>query len=144
MPKVIFPYQDEPTTEGQRLSASEKYRPTVPVTLLAGNGESVRWLGLADSGADSCLFPLTLAPLLRLDLPSLAKGVTSGLGNRLNVTYFETITIDLGFGIIFTSLVGFTGGMNGVGFGLLGQTGLFENYDVTFARRRKIFIIERV
>jgi hypothetical protein len=114
----------------------------VDVILLASNGESVRSEALADTGADFCMFPLEIAQMLGLDLGRLQTIATSGVGNPANLTYCETLTIDAGNGIIFSTRVGFTAGLNRAGFGLLGQSGFFENHNVEFRHRERIFTVE--
>jgi hypothetical protein len=74
----------------------------------------------------ACLFPLSLAILLKIDVLALPKAFTGGVGSQSNSTYYDSLTIDLGNGIDFTSYVGFTQGMDAVGFGLLGQNWLFR------------------
>lgn len=112
------------------------------VILIASNGESVQSAALADTGADFCLFPLDIAKMLRLDLTLLPTETTTGVGNAANLTYYDTLTIDVGDGVIFTTKVGFTDGMDRAGFGLLGQQGFFENYTVEFRHRDRIFTVE--
>lgn len=99
---------------------------------------------LPDSGADACLFPLSLALLLKLDVLKLPKSLTGGVGSQANLTYYETITIDLGGGIAFSAYVGFTQGMDPIGFGLLGQSDFFEQHNVEFLHKQKIFTVEPV
>jgi hypothetical protein len=120
-----------------------RYRPMVDVILLAPNGEAARISALADTGADYCLFPLDIAMLLQLNLARLPAATTIGVGNTANLTYYDTLTIDLGHGVIFETKVGFTKGMNSAGFGLLGQQGFFENFNVEFRHRERIFTVER-
>ena len=97
---------------------------------------------MPDSGADSCLFPLSIAILLKLDVLKLPKALTGGVGSSTNVTFYDTITIDLGSGIEFSAYTGFTQGMDYMGVGLLGQDGFFEHYRVEFSLSRKVFTIE--
>jgi hypothetical protein len=113
-------------------------------TISASNGESIRWVVLPDSGADACLFPLTLAIILKLDVLKLPKAITGGVGSTANLTYYDTVSIDLGSGIAFTSYVGFTQGMEQVGLGLLGQAGFFEYYKVDFIYSKLSFTIETI
>jgi hypothetical protein len=143
MPKVSFAYTPV------ELSASEPYphgitmyRPLMMATVTASNGKALQWLVMPDSGADACLFPMSLAVLLKLNIPSLPKTLTGGVGSSANVTYYDTISINLQNGIEFKAFVGFTEGMDGVGFGLLGQDGFFDKYDVEFLRHNKLFTIE--
>lgn len=117
------------------------YRPLAIATITASNRESARFVVLPDSGADACLFPLALALLLRLDVLRLPKAVTGGVGSNANVTYYDTVTIDMGSGITFTSYVGFTQAMDNVGMGLLGQGGFFEYYEVEFMHSQRTFAI---
>ena len=118
------------------------FRPMVDVIILAPNGEAVRASALADTGADSCLFPLNVAKALGLDIRALPTARTNGVGNTANLTYYDNLTIDLGNGVIFETRVGFTDGMDRLGFGLLGQQGFFENYNIEFRHRDRIFTIE--
>jgi hypothetical protein len=97
---------------------------------------------LPDSGADACLFPLSLAILLKLDVLNLPKALTGGVGSQANVTYYDTITVDLGNGIAFSSYAGFTQGLDPIGLGLLGQAGFFEYFRVEFQHKQKLFTIE--
>jgi hypothetical protein len=97
---------------------------------------------LPDSGADACLFPLSLALLLKLDVLRLPKALTGGVGSQANVTFYDTITIDLGNGILFSAYSGFTQGLDSIGLGLLGQAGFFEHYTVEFQHKQKIFTVE--
>jgi hypothetical protein len=79
-------------------------------------------------------FHLALAIALKLDVLSLPKNLTGGVGSSANVTYYDHLTIDLGNDIEVTAYVGFTEGMNADGIGLLGQEGFFTKYDVMFSR----------
>jgi hypothetical protein len=121
-----------------------RYRPLVDVTVLAPNGEAVQVAALVDSGADFCLFPLTTAGMLSLKVESLPTAITFGVGSVSNLTYFDDLVLDLGNGVIFTTRVGFTEGMDRAGFGLLGQMGFFENYNVEFRYRQRTFTIQTV
>jgi len=52
------------------------------------------------------------------------------------------VTVDLGFGINFTSYVGFTSGMDLAGIGLLGQQGFFDYDNVALYNKQNRFTIE--
>ena len=90
----------------------------------------------------SSAIPLRLANLLGLDSASLPNVITTGAGSAANRTYFDTIPIDLGSGVIFEMLAGFTEGMDRAVFGLFGQQRFFENYDVQVRHGAKLFVIE--
>jgi hypothetical protein len=117
-------------------------RPMLRVRLESAIGGYYNTFALADSGADACLFSLRAARFLKLNLATLPKATIGGIGNSANVTYYETISIDLGHGMRFETKAGFTQGMDQVGIGLLGHLGFFENYNVEFRHRQRIFTIE--
>jgi len=117
-------------------------RPLMRALLTAKNGEQIQCLVWLDSGADSCCFPLAFAIALKLDVLQLPQANTAGVGSDSNVTYFETINLNLGYGISFDCQVGFTGAMDGEEFGLLGLDGFFSAYDVTISHKQKTFTIE--
>jgi hypothetical protein len=119
-----------------------RFRPMVDLILLAPNGESIQRSALVDSGADFCLFSLRTARMLGLDIQTLQRAMTVGVGSASNLTYFADLTINLENGTIFDTRVGFTAGIDRAGFGLLGQQGLFENYNVEFRHRDRTFTIE--
>src|SRR6185312_1230877 len=118
------------------------YRPLIRATITASNVNSLPWLVMPDSGADACLLPVSLASLLKLDVLRLPKDLTGGVGSSANVTYYDTVTLNLGSGLEFKAYAGFTAGMDNVGFGLLGQNGFFDKYNVEFLHRQKRFTIE--
>lgn len=109
-----------------------------------GSSQGLRCLVCLDTGADSCVFPAAFATQLGIDLLSLKKNVTGGVGSSGNVTYYADLEITLGRGIQFRSYVGFTDAMDRHGIGLLGQAGFFEYYNVSFFYPQKKFTIETI
>ena len=143
MATVSYPYlrhripPSAPFPEGQIV-----HRPMATANVIAPKGEDIRCLVCFDTGADACVFPLTLAFALKLDVLSLPKTITTGVGNTANVTYYANVTVDIGNGIAFPTYAGFTEGLNASGIGLLGQTDFFSRYDVLFSRKSNICMIE--
>lgn len=76
--------------------------------------------------------------------------MTGGCGSSANPTYYGNVEIrilikfDTGAlqTLSFTTLIGFTAGMEAQGIGLLGGVGFFENYVVTFDHKNNLFHIE--
>jgi hypothetical protein len=137
MTKVAYPFVKFP------IPASDPYpqgqvvcRPRTATTLTAQNGESLRCYVCLDTGADACLFPLALAIALELDVLSLPRAMTGGVGSTTNVTYYANVTIDIGNGVSFAAYAGFTEAMNAHGIGLLGQADFFSVYDVAFCQKQ--------
>jgi len=85
---------------------------------------------------------MSVALLLGLDVLSLPRAFTGGVGSQANLTVYEMVKIDLGDGIVFSARAGFTAGLEALGLGLLGQDGFFENYNCEFRHKDKIFTIE--
>ena len=142
---ATFPYVSLPLPANEaHPQGSIAHRPLAFATIEASNGASTRCVVMPDSGADACLFPLSLAMVLKLDVLSLPKGLTGGLGSGANITYWDTITVDLGHGIVFSAYTGFTQGMDPMGLGPLGQDGFFERYRVEFLLSKRIFTIESI
>lgn len=143
MAKATYPYVavSLPPNEAHP-QGTTAFRPLTFATLTATNGESIRCIVLPDSGADACLFPLSLAILLKLDVLKLPKALTGGVGSQANLTYYNTVMIDLGSGLAFSAYAGFTQGMDSIGLGLLGQSGFFEQHRVEFLHKQKVFTIE--
>ena len=142
---ATFPYVALPLPADEaRPHGLIAHRPLAFATVTASNGESARCIVLPDSGADACLFPLSIAMLLKLDVLKLPKALTGGVGSNANTTYYDTITIDLGSGIVFSAYTGFTQGMDQMGLGLLGQDGFFAHFRVEFLLSKNIFMIESV
>jgi hypothetical protein len=143
MARATFHYSAfELTPDDAHPKGATAHRPMVLATIAASNGAWFPCLALPDSGADMCLFPLKLARQLNLDVSAMPKSLTGGVGSAANVTYYDTVSIDLGDGIKFSAYVGFTQGLDYSGIGLLGQSGFFEQFRVEFDLNRKTFSIE--
>lgn len=107
-----------------------------------GSENRMRCIVCLDTGADHCVFPAAFALSLGIDLLTLKKQLTGGVGSTANPTYYTNLEITLGGGIQFKSYVGFTPALDAQGIGLLGQFGFFEYYNVHFRLREQRFTIE--
>lgn len=143
MPIVEFPYIEIPLPASDPFPAGAVVRrPLAAATITAVPGRNLRCIVCPDTGADYCLFPASFAALLGIDLLQLPRNLTTGVGSAANTTHYANLKIDLGSGISFTSYAGFTTGLDAVGYGLLGQSGFFEYYNVCFYHREKRYTIE--
>ena len=142
---ATFPYISLPLPADEaHPQGSIAHRPLAFASITASNGRAARCIVMPDSGADACLFPLSLAIHLKLYILSLPKGLTGGVGSSGNTTYWDTISVDLGHGIVFSVYTGFTQGMDAMGLGLLGQDGFFDHFRVEFLLGQGIFTVESV
>lgn len=71
---------------------------------------------------------------------------TAGVGNSGVATYYGFVRIEIpikvGASLTFSTVAGFTVGMDHVGFGLLGQMGFFERFPTTFNYPDKTFTVK--
>lgn len=148
MPSFSFAYSDIPLPATDPFpNGNVACRPLVRTRLVAPtNAQRFSCVAVVDSGADHCVFPLAFASALGLDPLAMKMQMTGGVGNQANATYFAPLKIELPLGsgtsLTFEALAGFTAGLDAIGMGLLGQTGFFEAFTVTFSHRSKLFILE--
>ena len=116
-------------------------RPILRVDLLSGPNR-FNCFGIVDSGADFCTFPLSFALQLGLDPLTGKSSTSSGLG-RVNVpTYYWNVQIDLQGITTFDVYAGFTEGLETWGVGLLGQSGFFDRFPMSFDLKNGLFHID--
>lgn len=104
--------------------------------------QAMRCVVCLDSGADHCVFPAAFATTLGIDLLTLKKQMTGGVGSMANPTYYTDLEIALSKDIRFKAYVGFTPALDSQGIGLLGESGFFEYYKVSFLLNESKFTIE--
>src|SRR3989344_9232299 len=113
------------------------YRPILPFVVSHKGGNQVKCFALVDSGANNTLIAGELANLLGIkDIKSGREESVTGIGGKSKV-YFHEITITVG-GHNFNIEAGFTADstLRSLGYGLLGQIGLFDHCTVKFNRRK--------
>ena len=113
------------------------YRPILPFTVSYRDGLPLKYFGLVDSGADYTLIAGELATLIGIkDIETGRKELVTGIGGASPV-YFHNIMINIG-GHDFRIEAGFTtdSTLSGLGYGLLGQVGLFDHCTIKFSRRK--------
>ena len=122
----------------QQLAFSARYgRPLIKGDIVA-NGNVVPFIGLIDSGADHCIFPIRFAELLGIEASQLFafRGVTGS-----SSLFFEKVTLAFPFGTIQAS-VAFTAARKQGDYVLLGLNCFFDHARVTLDRRANVFTIE--
>ena len=118
-------------------------RPWLTARVSTSRAPFVNCTTCLDTGADDCVFPLPVAGLIGLDITSMPKGETVGVGGKKDIYYANVrieIPLPLGQGnsMVFRTRVGFVQGLD---IGLLGQVGFFDRFDVSFSQRCGIFTI---
>jgi hypothetical protein len=127
-------------------SGQTAYRPFMIAHIAGTNNHHQQVIVCLDTGADSCIFPLSFAGLIGLDPLQMPMQMTGGVGSMANPTYYAHIEIQLrvsgGPTLSFKTFAGFTAALEAQGIGLLGQVGFFENYSATFDHRNRLFHID--
>lgn len=136
-PYTLFPTGPTPGFPKGRIAP----RPLLKLTI-KNREQSLNCYGLVDSGADYCCFPLSFAAAMGLDPLAATLDGAAGLGSYNVPTYFREIGIDLQGIAQFRAYVGFTTGLENWGFGLLGQTGFFDRFKVTFDPPNGLYHLE--
>lgn len=107
-------------------------RPIVPIRLGYHGVELVarHYRAMIDSGADWCLFHSGVARLLGIPLQAGEMRQFQGVGRETNTCYFHPVRLFVGpFHVDIRA--GFTEAL-GFPYGLLGQSGFFDHFLVTF------------
>ena len=108
-------------------------RPVLVLVLRKG-ARLVRTLAIVDSGADTCVFPASLAGQLGIAIPNQNASLFSGISDAPQIGYYENIRAQIWdsstqeFVCDFDLYAGFCDTLEHVGMGLLGQAGFFSNF----------------
>ena len=116
----------------RRFSAT---RPVIPIQLIRGE-KRVRYLAIIDSGADLCIFHAEIGELIDITVESGKLLQFSGISNQQLTAYFHDIKIEVG-GYEFDCYAGFSRDLENLPYGLLGQLGFFNLFDILFDYNKK-------
>lgn len=105
-------------------------RPVIPITLINGD-KKVTNFAIADSGADFCIFHAEIGEEIGIDIESGKPQVFSGITKEQLTAYFHDIKIGIG-GYEYDCYAGFSRDLVNMPYGLLGQVGFFDLFNVLF------------
>lgn len=97
---------------------------------------------LIDSGSDYCIFNLGTAKALGIKLKSKDKTTISGIGKRPITGYWSELELRIA-GKIYTTQIIFAK-ISDYGYGILGQQGFFDHFDVNLSYHKQTIEIEPV
>ena len=121
-------YPAEPSAAfPRRFSAS---RPVIPIRLIKGT-KDVRYHAIIDSGSDLCIFHAQIGEVIGLTIESGKLLKFTGISGQQLTAYFHDLEIEVG-GYRFDCYAGFSREMENVPYGLLGQVGFFDLFNVVF------------
>lgn len=112
------------------LNKKSALRPVIQIDFDAPRG-SFGYLVLIDSGADYCIFHATIGEQLSLDIKSGKPLTFFGTSGEPQKAYFHKIKFKVG-GHEHCCEVGFSYDMEKLAYGLLGQDGFFDQWNIKF------------
>jgi hypothetical protein len=122
---------------------TQVWRPVLPIKIIHGHATSKRFEAFVDTGTDFCLFDALIGARIGIKIDQGAEGDLGGIirGSRTKV-YFHNIKLVVG-GDMVEIKAGFSWDLTS---NLLGQTGFFDNFAVSFhpAFQPPCFDVDRV
>ena len=116
--------------------SSSILKPIIPIQLTVGNS-TVRYAALIDSGADFCIFDADIGESLSLHIRSGTEIDFGGIQERGSSAYLHRISIIIG-GHDHETMIGFSYEIAKHGYGILGQKGFFDLFEVRFDLKKEI------
>ena len=126
-----------------KIARTGREKPLVPITLRNPDNKcSYRCYALVDSGSDSCFFDAELGEALGIHVASGTPGKVFGVvPGRWERQYTHPILIEF-MGKSYGVHAGFMRGLSKHGYGILGQSGFFDQVQsVTFEKSKGVFEI---
>lgn len=117
------------------------FRPVIPLEI-EYQGRSVIYQVLVDSGADVCIFHSFVEEVLGLDLTKGRKQYVMGLGGEPQSYYIHPVNIRVR-GVTIPVEAGFLPSIGINQYGVVGQSGFFERFVVSFDRLKKSFQLQQ-
>lgn len=127
---MIFPYF-EITPEIQR--------PIIPV-ILKSSTKLMLYSALIDSGSDYCIFSIDIAKLLDIKLQLKDRVKFIGIGEEKITGFLNNVEIKIGDRIYETKVI--FANISNFGYGILGQKGFFDQFDIKLSYQKQLIEIE--
>ncbi len=116
-------------------------RPIIPIILKSSTRVAV-YSALIDSGSDYCIFSLGVAHGLDIKLKSKDKIKFMGIGKEEIEGFKREMGIRIGNKTYQTKII--FADINDTGFGILGQQGFFDHFDVNLSYQKQTVEIEPI
>ena len=126
-----FDYQAFPSSPNEAFPQRHTVRRPIINIRFPLDGKSVLYPVLLDSGSDFCIFHAEIGDLLHVSVRSGKKMTFFGTSGTPQNAYFHTIHYELG-GWDMECYAGFSYEMKTMPYGLLGQTGFFDQFRIEF------------
>ena len=130
-----FEVKPSPATKRKKVI----YRPIIPVILFYRKG-MVGYQAIVDSGSDYCIFESQVADYLNIKLTSGNKRKIIGIGGREIKGYENKVTFLIAGKQYKTNAI-FSRQIPPDSFGVLGNKGFFDHFEVTFKYPKYIEVV---
>jgi len=110
-------------------------RPIIQIDF-ESNLRNFGYLVLIDSGADYCIFHAEIGEQLGLDIKSGIPLIFFGTSGQPQKAFFHEVSFKIG-GHSKRYMVGFSYDMSKLAYGLLGQDGFFDKWNVKFEYQKE-------
>ncbi len=144
MSSQAFPYLAHSNPKANDIRKNWYKLPLLPTTI-RHEGKAVSYLALVDSGADFNVFHSDIARILEIDLTRLKNKVEFGgvkEDNKPCIGYLAMVDLEIG-NETFASAIVFSDDISDDGYGILGQSGFFTNFEVRFDRTKYMFYLAK-
>lgn len=131
-----FSYIKDPIQPSPVFPRSSVLRPKIHIALKSGNSTPIDTLALIDSGSDYCLSCADFGEAIGLTIENEFDLSISGISLTPITFYFHDIKLIVG-GWEKDCKMGFSRGFN-FNFVVLGQSGFFDLYKVTFDYKKEV------
>ena len=118
-------------------------RPVIEIQLESSTKVTFGYLVLIDSGADYCIFHASIGELMGINIKSGTSLTFYGTSGEPQVAYFHKITFRMG-GHPHTADVGFSYDMEKLAYGILGQDGFFNRWNIKFEYKKENVEIKEI
>lgn len=127
---MIFPYRE---------ITSKIRRPVIPIILKSPTTFMI-YDAIIDSGADHCIFNISFANELGIKLSKKIKFV--GIGNEELDGFWGNVELRIGNKTYQTKVI--FAALRDTSYGILGQQGFFDHFDVKLSNHKQTIEIEPV
>lgn len=140
---MTFKYFEFPLLKPSPVLGTSVLRPIIQIKIssqLLGTKYDV----MIDSGADFCIFHAEIGEYLGINVKSGIREIFSGVEDSVGIeAYFHELTLTVG-DIKTKTLVAFSYDIADYGYGLLGQKGFFDKFDVKLSYQKQSIEVKSV
>ena len=129
--RLKFNYRKFPSDPSEAFPKRKSVtRPVIPIIIINGD-KKITYLTLIDSGADLCIFHAEIGEQIGINVERGKKLTFNGITKEELTAYFHDVKIGVG-GYEYECYAGFSSDIGNMPYGILGQKGFFNLFNVVF------------